>query len=129
MEISVYTEGPYGGHRATFQQLFVAETIICLVGGIGITNALGFVQEYMSANLQRGESLGKRHGIMKKAKRFVLAWSAKEMALIEHVKQNFLVQKKTMLKGLNIHSGAQAFPTLPRESWTPLMMKAKRPKD
>lgn len=99
MKISVYTEGPYGGHRATFQQLFVADTIICLVGGIGITNALGFVQEYTSANLQRGESLGKRHGIMKNAKRFVLAWSAKEMALIEHVKQNFLFQKDNV-KGI-----------------------------
>lgn len=93
MEISVYTEGPYGGHRATLQQLFVADTVLCLVGGIGITNALGFIQEYTSANLQRGESSGKSHGIMKKTKRFILAWSAREMALIEHVKQNFLVHK------------------------------------
>lgn len=93
MEISVYTEGPYAGHRATLHQLFVADTVLCLVGGIGITNALGFVQEFTSMNLQRGESSGKSHGIMKKTKRFILAWSAREMALIEHVKQNFLVQK------------------------------------
>lgn len=93
MEISVYTEGPYGGHRATLQQLFVADTVLCLVGGIGITNALGFVQEYTSANLQGGESSGKSRGLMKKTKRFILAWSAREMALIEHVKQNFLLQK------------------------------------
>ena len=93
MEISVYTEGPYAGHRATLQQLFVADTVLCLVGGIGITNALGFVQEYTNANLQRGESPGKNRGIMQKTKRFILAWSAREMGLIEHVKQNFLVQK------------------------------------
>lgn len=93
MEISVYTEGPYAGHRATLHQLFVADTVLCLVGGIGITNALGFVQEYKSANLQRGESSGKSRGIMKKTKRFILAWSAREMALIEHVEQNFLIQK------------------------------------
>ena len=93
MEISVYTEGPYAGHRATLQPLFVADTVLCLVGGIGITNALGFVQEYTSANLQGGESSGKSRGIMKKARRFILAWSAREMALIAHVKQNFLVQK------------------------------------
>lgn len=93
MEISVYIEGPYAGHRATLQQLFSADTVLCLVGGIGITNALGYVQEYTSANLQRGESSGKSRGIMKKTKRFILAWSAREVALIEHVKQNFLVQK------------------------------------
>ncbi|MCJ1427158.1 hypothetical protein MMC29_005061 [Sticta canariensis] len=93
MEISVYTEGPYAGHRATFQPLFVADTVLCLVGGIGITNALGFVQEYTSANLERGEISEKSRGITKKTKRFILAWSAREMALIEYVKQNFLVQK------------------------------------
>lgn len=99
IEISAYTEGPYGGHRATLQQLFVADTVLCLVGGIGITNALGFVQEYTSANLQRGESSGKSRGLMKKTKRFILAWSAREMALIEHVKQNFLI-KKDDVKGI-----------------------------
>lgn len=30
---------------------------------------------------------------MKKAKRFILAWSARETALIEHVRQNFLLPK------------------------------------
>jgi hypothetical protein len=29
---------------------------------------------------------------MKKATRFILAWSAREMALIEHVKRNFLAE-------------------------------------
>lgn len=93
MELSVYTEGPYAGHRATLQPLFLADTVLCLVGGIGITHVLGFVQEYTSTNLQRGESSGESRGILKKAKRFILAWSARELALIEHVKQNFLVQK------------------------------------
>jgi hypothetical protein len=93
MELSVYTEGPYAGHRATLQPLVVADTVLCLVGGIGITHALGFVQEYTSTNLQSGESLGESRGILKKAKRFILAWSAREMALIEHVKQNFLIPK------------------------------------
>lgn len=101
MEISVYTEGPYAGHRATLQQLFVTDTVLCLVGGIGITNALGFVQEYTSANLQSGErtDTGKSRRIMKKTKRFILAWSAREMALIEHVKRNFLVQENDV-KGI-----------------------------
>lgn len=54
---------------------------------------LGYIQEYTSANLQRGESTEKSRGIMKKAKRFILTWSASEMALTEHVKQNFLVQE------------------------------------
>jgi len=90
MEISVYTEGPYAGHRATLQPLFLADTVLLLIGGIGITNALGFVQEYTTAKLHGGASPGKS---MKKATRFILAWSARETALIEHVKQNFLVEQ------------------------------------
>ncbi|KAB5513298.1 ferric reductase like transmembrane component-domain-containing protein, partial [Coniochaeta sp. 2T2.1] len=54
MEIALYNEGPYGGHRATLLPLSTAETVLCLVGGIGITNALGYVQEYATMkNLQR----------------------------------------------------------------------------
>ena len=93
MRISVYTEGPYAGHRATLQPLAAADTVLCLVGGIGITNALGYVQEYMSANLQTGESPNKSRVIMKNAKRFIFAWSAREMALIEYVKTSFLTGK------------------------------------
>jgi len=92
-ETSIYTEGPYAGHRATLQPLFHADTIMLLVGGIGITNALGFIQEYTSAHLERGESSEKGHGIMKKAKRLILAWSAREISLIEHVRSNFLAQQ------------------------------------
>jgi predicted ferric reductase len=93
LETSVYTEGPYAGHKATLQPLFIADTVLCIVGGIGITNILGFVQEYSSANRRGGERLGNSQRIMKKAKRFILAWSAREAALIEHVKQNFLLPK------------------------------------
>lgn len=93
LETSVYTEGPYAGHRATLQPLFIADTVLCIVGGIGITNILGFVQEYSNANLRGAERSGKSQRIMKKAKRFILAWSAREMALIEHVKNNFLLPK------------------------------------
>lgn len=91
MEMSVYTEGPYAGHKSTLQPLLATDTILCLVGGIGITNALGFVQEYASANQRRGESQGKSRGVMGQAKRFILAWSVREMALLDHVKQNFLI--------------------------------------
>ncbi|KAI3324911.1 ferric reductase like transmembrane component [Xylariaceae sp. AK1471] len=90
VEISVYTEGYYSGHRATLQPFFTADTVLCLVGGLGITHALGFVQEYMSGKSAEAEALGKSRGIMKRAKRFILAWSAKELAFIDHVKHNFL---------------------------------------
>ncbi|OBT83462.1 hypothetical protein VE02_07415 [Pseudogymnoascus sp. 03VT05] len=93
LETSVYTEGPYAGHKATLQPLFIADTVLCIVGGIGITNILGFVQEYSCANSRGDERSGTRQRIMKKAKHFILAWSAREMALIEHVKQNFLLPK------------------------------------
>ena len=92
LETSIYTEGPYAGHRATLQPLYAADTVLCLVGGIGITHVLGFVQEYTSAILQKGETSGKSRGTTKQATRFILAWSAKESALIDHVKQNFLTK-------------------------------------
>ncbi|KAK2609498.1 hypothetical protein N8I77_002995 [Diaporthe amygdali] len=91
MEMSVYTEGPYAGHKSTLQPLLATDTVLCLVGGIGITNALGFIQEYASTLSRGGETPGKGRGVMRQAKRFILAWSVREMALIEHVKQNFLM--------------------------------------
>ncbi|KAK1975025.1 ferric reductase like transmembrane component [Colletotrichum cereale] len=78
---SVLTEGPYAGHRATHQSLLVADTVLCVIGGIGITGALGFIQQYASAS--GGEASGR-------TKRFVLAWSVREMSVIEHVRRNFL---------------------------------------
>ncbi|KAI8952750.1 ferric reductase like transmembrane component-domain-containing protein [Xylaria longipes] len=90
VEVSVYTEGYYAGHHATLQPLYTADTVLCLVGGLGITNALGFVQEYVGGVSLEGEAAGKTRGVMRRAKRFILAWSAKEIAFIDHVKKNFL---------------------------------------
>ncbi|TRX96499.1 hypothetical protein FHL15_002771 [Xylaria flabelliformis] len=94
MDVAVYNEGPYAGHRTTLQPFQLADTILCLVGGIGITHALGFIQEFASINSQRGEGIRSRSKIMRKAKRLILAWSAREMPLIEHVRQNFLIDSE-----------------------------------
>lgn len=91
VELSIYTEGPYAGHRATLHQLSTADNIVCIAGGIGITHVLGFLQEfYTSTKAQGGATKEKVRGSMK-AKRLILAWSAKEMSLIEHVNRNFLL--------------------------------------
>jgi ferredoxin-NADP reductase len=90
LEVSAYTEGPYAGHRATLQSLLVADTVLCLVGGIGITNALGFVQEFANAQISSTALSGRSQGIMRQTKRVILAWSARELALITYVKQNLL---------------------------------------
>ncbi|KAI0108717.1 ferric reductase like transmembrane component-domain-containing protein [Nemania sp. FL0031] len=90
VEISLYTEGYYAGHHATLQSLFTADTVLCLAGGLGITNALGFIQEYVNKVSLEGEEVEKSRGIMRRAKRFILAWSAKEIAFIDYVKKNFL---------------------------------------
>ncbi|KAI3390834.1 hypothetical protein diail_8552 [Diaporthe ilicicola] len=129
MEMSVYTEGPYAGHKSTLQPLLATDTVLCLVGGIGITNALGFVQEYASIHSRSGETLGKSNGVMGQTKRFILAWSAREMALIEHVKRNFLfgvegiefsfwytgdtsaIQKDSMQDPASLKTTAEAPPT------------------
>ncbi|KAM7187165.1 Ferric reductase like transmembrane component domain containing protein [Naviculisporaceae sp. PSN 640] len=86
LETTIYTEGPYAGHRATTYPLYQADTIVCFAGGIGITHILGFVQEYLTA---RARATAARKGGMK-ATRFILAWSARELALIQHVKKRFL---------------------------------------
>ena len=125
LETSVFIEGPYAGHRATLQPLLVADTVLCLVGGIGITNALGYVQEYTSTNLHSGESSGKRQG-MSNAKRFILVWSAKGKALIEHVRNNFLAQKDHV-EGIEYEFWCTGSPTLLRKRWVPLMTKTRRP--
>ncbi|KAK4234075.1 fcd1ed96-f99e-4d28-9e70-49d2afc1fed5 [Achaetomium macrosporum] len=93
LELSVYTEGPYAGHRATLHPLYTTDTILCIAGGIGITHILGVIQEFEAARVRRergGETQGKTRRNEIGANRFVLAWSAREMALIEHVKKDFL---------------------------------------
>lgn len=109
-EISAYTEGPHAGHRATLQSLWVADTVLCLAGGIGITNALGFIQEFANLSHHGGEAAVRGRGIMRNTKRFILAWSARESGLIEHVKRNFLVD----VEGIEYsfwHTGTSAIAT------------------
>ncbi|KIH92474.1 hypothetical protein SPBR_02360 [Sporothrix brasiliensis 5110] len=98
IDLPLYTEGPYAGHRATLQPLKAADTVLCVVGGIGITHALGILQEYVSTAQGRavgrenevGES-GHTSTVMPRATRFILAWSAHEHALLGHVQERFLV--------------------------------------
>ena len=99
LELAVYTEGPYAGHRATLSPLYTVDTVLCVAGGIGITHILGVVQAYraqVASRTRAGGEGGKqgeatRRGTMR-AKRFVLAWSARERALVEFVRREFLAQ-------------------------------------
>ncbi|KAL8399385.1 hypothetical protein RB596_007990 [Gaeumannomyces avenae] len=77
--MDVFIEGPYSGHRSALLPVRAADTVICVVGGIGITNALGHLQAYLDG--RRKQHAGPR--------RFVLAWSARETALMEHVRRTF----------------------------------------
>ncbi|GAP93435.1 putative ferric reductase like transmembrane component [Rosellinia necatrix] len=90
MSLTVYSEGPYAGRRSTLRPFHIANTVLCIVGGIGITYALGFIQEFVNANSHRETESGSKSNVIGKAKRLILAWSAKEMALLEYVRQNFL---------------------------------------
>ncbi|EKD13649.1 uncharacterized protein L3040_004142 [Drepanopeziza brunnea f. sp. 'multigermtubi'] len=94
VQLAMYSEGPYAGHRATLQPLFAADTVLMIVGGIGISAALGHVHEYTRARRSTGPTgeppAAKTSGVLQKATRFILAWSATEAALIEHVTSNFL---------------------------------------
>ncbi|KAK8097650.1 uncharacterized protein PG998_013136 [Apiospora kogelbergensis] len=97
LEMTVFNEGPYAGHPVAHQALSATDTVVCVIGGIGITNALGFIQAYQASRPRGGaveeeeEDLGNsKRGILRRTKRFVLAWSARELPLIEHVQQTFL---------------------------------------
>lgn len=87
LPISSLTEGLYGGHKATLQPLKTADTIICIAGGIGITSCMSFLQQYVNES-QSVDSDSK--ALMGCASNFVLAWSAREEALIRHVSTSLL---------------------------------------
>ncbi|KAI4766012.1 hypothetical protein E4T52_11663 [Aureobasidium sp. EXF-3400] len=87
LPISILTEGLYGGHNATLSPLKTADTIICIAGGIGITSCMSFLQQYVNES-QSMEPTSKAW--MGCASNFVLAWSAREEALIRHVSASLL---------------------------------------
>ncbi|KAK8131626.1 hypothetical protein PG984_008064 [Apiospora sp. TS-2023a] len=128
LEMTVYTEGPYAGHPVEHQALLHTDTVVCVIGGIGITNALGFVQAYASrprsrAGADGGEDIGgtsSGRGIMRHTTQFILAWSARERPLIEHVQQNFLrgvegVECLFWCTGSSSSSTSSATPTTPKD--------------
>ncbi|CAK7217487.1 hypothetical protein SCUCBS95973_003170 [Sporothrix curviconia] len=109
IDLPLWTEGPYAGHRATLQPLRVADTVLCVVGGIGITHVLSIFQEYVSASrVSRGGDDAAAAGghtmsrVMARATRFILAWSSHEQALLDHVEGRFLVAA-TQVAGLEYH--------------------------
>ncbi|TLD17787.1 uncharacterized protein PgNI_02129 [Pyricularia grisea] len=89
MGVSVYNEGPYGGHRANLNPFVAAETVLCILGGIGVTSALGFLQSYVESRGDGQPAQGDKR-LMKKTTRFIFAWSAREAGLIQYVKDNYL---------------------------------------
>jgi len=76
--LRVMIEGPYGAASKT--AIRDADTIIAIVGGIGITSILCYLQDYLSSSVKD------RRG---KASKFLLFWSAKEESLITAVKSQF----------------------------------------
>ncbi|QBZ58280.1 hypothetical protein PoMZ_03225 [Pyricularia oryzae] len=88
-QVSVYNEGPYGGHRANLEPFVAAETVLCVLGGIGVTSALGFLQSYVESRRDGQAGRGDQR-LMRKTTRFIFAWSAMEAGLIRYVKDNYL---------------------------------------
>ncbi|TLS30911.1 hypothetical protein PpBr36_02590 [Pyricularia pennisetigena] len=92
IQLSVYNEGPYGGHRANIKPFMAAETVLCILGGIGVTSALGFLQSFVESRGRDGRAAQGDQTLMKKTTRFVFAWSAREAGLIQYVKDNYLAR-------------------------------------
>ncbi|THX75444.1 hypothetical protein D6D05_06507 [Aureobasidium pullulans] len=93
LPISVMTEGLYGGHRTALSPLKTADTIVCIAGGIGITSSMSFLQQYVNES----RSLPASGTLMGCATNFVLAWSAREEALLHHVSSSLLPDATTAL--------------------------------
>lgn len=87
LPISILTEGLYGGHRTTLLPLKTADTILCVAGGIGITSCMSFLQQFFNES-RSTEPASKP--LMSRATSFVLAWSAREESLIQHVSTSLL---------------------------------------
>ncbi|THW85353.1 hypothetical protein D6D18_07767, partial [Aureobasidium pullulans] len=93
LPISIMTEGLYGGHRTALSPLKTADTIMCIAGGIGITSSMSFLQQYVNES----RSLPASGTLMGCATNFVLAWSAREEALLHHVSSSLLPDATTAL--------------------------------
>ncbi|KAK4145927.1 fcd1ed96-f99e-4d28-9e70-49d2afc1fed5 [Dichotomopilus funicola] len=92
LTLSVMTEGPYAGHRATLYPLRTADTVVCVAGGVGITHVLGVLQSLRAYTAGSGTEKTEEGVVVegeRRRKRVVLAWTARERALIEHVRQTF----------------------------------------
>lgn len=87
LPFTVMTEGLYGGERATLSPLRTADTILCIAGGIGITSAMSFLQQYVDDSQS---TVSTSTSLTARASNFVLAWSAKEEPLLRHVHNSLL---------------------------------------
>ncbi|CAD0115471.1 unnamed protein product [Aureobasidium uvarum] len=87
LPISILTEGLYGGYRTALLPLKTADTILCVAGGIGITSCMSFLQQYSNESLSTAST---SREVMGHTSNFVLAWSAREESLIQHVSTTLL---------------------------------------
>jgi predicted ferric reductase len=84
---TVLSEGAYGGHSPVNKSILkYAENIVIVAGGIGITFAVGFVQQFAQEQAHRGGAL------MPRCQRLLLAWSVRERGLLEYVRREVLPQ-------------------------------------
>jgi hypothetical protein len=78
LNLLVAFEGPYGGQL--HPRLIYADTILCLAGGIGITNCLSYINQYALE-----QELIRKDRMMRETSCIVLAWTATEPGLLAHV--------------------------------------------
>jgi predicted ferric reductase len=76
--VDALIEGPYGQAHPVHK----SNLIVCIAGGVGITAILGYVSAFVEAQRMAGEETAQ--GSM--AERMVVAWSAKELGLIDAVR-------------------------------------------
>ena len=78
-------EGTYGGTKISHLPLKNADIVVCIAGGVGITFASSFVQQYARERMTQST-----HKIMSRCKKFTLAWSVRESELFEHCRTYLL---------------------------------------
>lgn len=86
LTLPIAIEGTYGGHHSSHFALHMADTVLCIAGGVGITFVSGFARQFARDSLN-----GKTHKkLMPRCNKFVLAWSVREENLLTHCKRYLL---------------------------------------
>ncbi len=82
--VSTLTEGPYGHISAPTKALLRhSDKVLCIAGGIGITFAASFAKQFAQERMSSRSP--EKRALFPRTKSLVLAWTVREVGLLEHI--------------------------------------------